>query len=736
MSLTQIYRLTTALAVLLTAALTSVLFQPARLITGYLQEYPEVRLMHLDDAVIGLLLALILLLVFELYQARRLYKVSQKLKQHRSRHAQLLDRLPYAIAELDNQFRIHHHNNGLQTLQNTLGEPAIRQQITALSQQFSQLASYDPAHLEQWYTDNKGEPRCIEWQLYRSGGNYFLAGRDITRKLAEQNKLTIAERILENTPIGVLVTDTDKRIQYINPAFEQVTGYASQEVLGRSPAMLSSGKQGPEFYSEMYDVLEKEGYWQGEIWNRKRNGDIYLEWLSITSLKDDHGKATHYIGMFSEFTAQELVKEKLRTLAYYDGLTSLANRALFNDHLKRMIGQTRSKKLCVIFIDIDGFKRINDSLGHPVGDQLLVAIAKRLKEHSRDSDIIARWGGDEFIMAIEVSDSHQGVEQFCNKHLYQLKQPFIIGGRELSITASMGVSIHGDDARSTSELIRNADIAMFQSKKLGKNRFEIFSPSHHEELMESMEIENRLRIAIKAQQIDVHFQPQIHQPEGTITGLEALARWHDPIIGPVPPQKFIRIAEETGLIHELSVLIFQTSLERFKALQLIDPDLMLSVNLSATQLQESYLPETLKHITGNLSIDPARIKLEITEDVLMSDIERSISNTSQLKELGFQISLDDFGIGYSSLSYLKDLDIDEIKIDRSFVNDLNNSERNKAIIQAIIAMSQVLGIDCIVEGVETDAQLMELTQMGCNNFQGYLFHKPMPDTELSRLLQH
>lgn len=734
MSQTPIYRLTAVFAVMITAALTAAMLRPSELITGYLNANPAIRSLHLDDAFLGLMAAVILLLISERHQARRLHRTGIRLSQQRNRHAQLLDRMPYAIAELDSQLNIHHCNNGLQTLIDQLGRPAIEQQIAALRQQYDSPNQQQPAHLEHWYTDNSGTPRGIEWQLYRKDHSDFLTGRDITSRLAEQNKLTIADRILENTPIGVLVTDTSKRIQYINPAFEHVTGYDSQEVLGRSPAMLSSGKQGPDFYHEMYRILEQDGYWQGEIWNRKRNGDIYLEWLSITSLKDDHGKATHYIGMFSEFTAQERVKEKLRTLAYYDGLTSLANRALFNDQLKRLISLPRDKQLCVIFIDIDGFKRINDSLGHQVGDQLLVAIARRLKEHSRDQDIIARWGGDEFIMAIEVSDSHQGIEQFCNKHLYQLKQPFFIGGRELSITASMGASIHGDDARGTTELIRNADIAMFQSKKRGKNRFEIFSPAHHEELMESMEIENRLRIAIKEQQIDIHFQPQIRQPGAVIFGLEALARWHDPLIGPVPPQKFIRIAEETGLIHELSVLIFQTALKRFKVLQQLNPEIMLSVNLSATQLQESYLPDTLKQITGDLDIDPARIKLEITEDVLMSDIERSISNTSQLKELGFQISLDDFGIGYSSLSYLKDLDIDEIKIDRSFVNDLNNSERNQAIIQAIIAMSQVLNIDCIVEGVETEAQLEELAQMGCNNFQGFLFHKPMPEASIQPLL--
>lgn len=555
----------------------------------------------------------------------------------------------------------------------------------------------------------------------------------VTQQVEEQKQQLIANKILEATPIGILITGPDKRIQYTNPAFEKVTGYKSTDVIGKRPSILSSGKQDSEFYKNMYKTMENSGYWQGEIWNRKRNGDIYLEWLSLTSLKNTEGEDTHYVGMFSEVTAQEAMKEKLRALAYYDGLTSLANRTHFNDKLKQRINANSSKTLCVIFIDIDGFKRINDTLGHQTGDLLLIAIANRIAGACREDDTVARWGGDEFIIAIEVSDSHKGINHFCTKQLQLLKAPYIINNRELSITASMGVSIYSRDAHNAAELIRNADIAMFQSKKLGKNRFEIFSPSHHEELLENMEIENRLRVAIKEHLIEVHFQPQVTN-SSTIFGIEALARWHDPVIGTVPPQKFIQVAEETGLIDELSELIYRVALQEFKTIQSISPSLRLSVNLSASQLQSLNLVTTFKEMAHSYDVSPNSIMLEITEDILIADIDQSMRNIKLLKEMGFQVSLDDFGTGYSSLSYLKDLDIDEIKIDRSFVKKQVLSDRNTAIIQAILAMSKVLKVECIVEGIETANLLMQLCDLGCKNFQGYYFHKPMPAYQLIEVL--
>ena len=700
-------------------------------ILQYIQRYPGISALHLDDIIPGVLLAGIALLLLDRFLARRRDNACQH--QDPGQHVQRWNKLPFAIAEVDSHKTIQHANDAFEQVSTLLGLPVIQQQIERLFRQLEEKPhAHSPTLLQHFQADD-AQQRCLEWQLHHTHSHIFISVEDITGQQAEQGRLAISNRIIESTPIGIMITGADKRIQYTNPAFEHVTGYSLDEVVGHLPSILSSGKQGINFYKKMFQSIRQKGSWQGEIWNRKRNGDVYLEWLSISALKDEHGKRTHYIGMFSEFTAQERVQEKLRTLANYDDLTSLANRTLFNDNLQRLVSAPRKKKLCVVFIDIDGFKRINDSLSHQIGDLLLIAIADRIKDTCREADMIARWGGDEFIMAIEVSDSDVGIESFCKKHLKSLKQPFQINGRELSITASMGVSIYGDDAHNTAELIRNADIAMFQSKKRGKNRFEIFSPAHHEVLMESMEIENRLRIAIKEHQIDVYFQPQVS--EGlTICGLEALARWHDPVLGQVPPQKFIQVAEETRLINDLSQVIYHTALRKFKVIRAIDPTLGLSVNLSASQLQDVNLVTTLKQITDAQGITPSSIKLEITEDVLMSDIEQSIRNITLLKAMGFQISMDDFGTGYSSLSYLKDLDIDEIKIDRSFVQDLIVSDRNKAIIEAIVAMAKVLEIDCVVEGVETEEQLNQLMQIGCTRFQGYYFFKPMPSGEVVKLL--
>jgi len=718
------------------AVILAINLHPAALLSNFLHQHPILKLRHIDDIFLSIIIAFIALMLNWVCQLKKSYRSEYQLGKFRALHQDLLENLPAAVAEFDSSQQIKITNHAFNRLKQQIGDTALKILIQQLSDTLAASENTTDVVLKQNHqnTDNI-KNFWVEWHLHqRPDSTYLLLARDISQQQDILDKLAISQRILENTPIGVMVIDTNTRIEYANRAFENITGYSPDEALGQNPAILQSGRHGAEFYASMYDGLNKNGSWQGEIWNRKKNGEIYPEWLSLTTLKGDDDVVSHYIGIFSEITAQEHVKKQLQTLAYYDGLTSLPNRTHFNDELHRLISNSSHKNLCVIFIDMDGFNRINDSFGHKVGDQLLAAFADRLKQNVRHGDIIARWGGDEFIVAIEVSDFHHGISHFCKKQLEAIAQPFSLDGREWNVTASIGVSVFGDDAKNADELIRNADMAMNQAKRHGKNCYEVFSAWLHEEISESIEIENRLRIAIRKQEIDVHFQPQIDTANHKIHGFEALARWTDTQLGSVPPLKFIKVAEGTGLISKLSELIIYKAFAHLLHWHTIDPSLVLSVNLSASQLQGDELIPFLSKTVKNLCLDPQMIKLEITEDVFMSDINKAVHTTTQLKKMGFQISLDDFGTGYSSLSYLQDFDIDELKIDRSFAQNIHASERNKAIVAAIVAMSEILGIDCIVEGVETEDQLVDLQNMGCSLFQGYLFHRPMPARDIESLL--
>lgn len=724
------------LVVISIAAILAFSLHPAAPLREFISRHPTLESYHIDDLVLSFILALILLMLISINRIKRAYISERELAKYRALHQNLLENMPVAVAEFDAEQQLRISNHAFQQFSRRMTDTAGKVLMQKLSDQLAVAKGASSVSLKQHYPASESLDRLwVEWSFLRRPDNsYLLLGRDISQQEEVKEKLSVSHRILESTPIGVMVVDTNFNIEYVNRSFEQTTGYSSTEALGQNPSILQSGKHDSNFFKSLYANIKRNGYWQGEIWNRKKNGDIYPEWLSITALTDGYGVISHYIGMFSEITAQQHVRERLRTLAYYDSLTSLANRSLYNDKLEQLIKNNSDKCLCVIFIDLDEFKRINDSFGHLVGDRLLVAFAKRLQRNIRSADVIARWGGDEFIVAIRVSDASYGIAKFCEKQMAMLTQPFVIDGRDWNITASIGVSVLGEYANSAHDLIRNADLAVNQAKRRGKNRYEIFSPDLHKQVSERIEIESRLRAAIQNDQLEVYFQPQVQTGNPKIYGLEALARWKDKELGNVAPQQFIHVAEDTGIINELSNLIFCKALKQFRQWGEKDPELILSLNLSASQLQGEYFIQSLVSLVESYSVNPHQIKLEITEDVFMSDLKRSINTIAELKKAAFRISLDDFGTGYCSLSYLKDFDIDELKIDRSFINNINSSERNRAIVASIVAMAQILEIDCIVEGVENKEQLNELQHIGCSIFQGYLFHKPMPANEIARLL--
>lgn len=712
------------------------LTHPVEELQTFLANHPTITQLHLDDLILGAMLGGFIVLMFTLYQMNRRYAAAAECSKVKNQHYELLVNLPIAVAELDGKSMVDISNHNFSELIERFGEGEINYVIDELTERV-RAGGAQSAFIHKHRVDEGEDEVFINWMLFlQDSGRYLLMGLDKSHLHKVTNELSISRQILEQTPIGVMVADKNMCIEYANSSFERVTGYAFSEVQGCKPSILQSGKHGPDFYQKMHGQIKRDGCWQGEIWNKRKNGEIYLEWLSITALKNEQGDVSHYIGMFSEITAQEHVKQKLRTLAYFDSLTSLANRSYLEEQLEDRLKQEITEKTpCVLFIDMDGFKRINDSLGHEVGDELLIAFSKRLKNNIRSNDIVSRWGGDEFIVGFDSSDPRTGITNICTKLIDAMQVPFWIKGKELNVTISIGACIYGPDSYSVEELIRNADTAMYLAKRKGKCRFEIFSPELHQELAENIEIEGRLRTAIKLQKLDVAFQPQVScQIENQFVAVEALARWQDEQLGQVPPVKFIGVAESTGLMNELGKVIIRKAFTRFSKVRAEGHDMLLSVNLSATQLLAADIVDYLVSEARIAGLPNNKIKLEITEDLFIEDTQTSLEKLKQLKGFGFKISLDDFGTGYSSLSYLKDFEIDELKIDRSFVTGIENSVKNQGIIKAILSMTDFMGINCVVEGVENDHQRMILEDLGCSYFQGFLFARPVTvDVLLKRL---
>lgn len=731
-SLTQsTHQVTITLLLLIGAIVVARLTHPVERLKQFLYEHPSLEQLHIDDLILGALGGAFFILTLLLLQMKNHYRSAANNSAEKHQHYELLSQLPVAVAAVNAHSQIQISNQTFSELTRHCPHDEIFSIISTLIDKVSPVAPH-AAVTQKHFDLFKNSETYINWLLFRQRDeNYVLLGVDENHLKEVTTELSISRQIIEQAPIGILVTQPDMRIEYVNDAFQQVTGYSLKEVIGATPSILQSGIHNQTFYKEMQHSLQETGHWQGEIWNKRKSGEQYLEWLSITALVDLSGEVTNYIGMFSEITAQEHVKQKLRNLAYFDGLTSLANRAHIEELIAEQINTADDRIFCLLFIDIDGFKRINDSLGHEIGDELLVAFAKRLQHNIRETDIPSRWGGDEFIIGFKASNPSSDIAKVCENLLHIMKQPFWVKDRELSITVSIGVCTHSAESNSVEALIRNADTAMYLAKRKGKCRYEVFSQELHKELTENLEIEGHLRKALKEQSLDVHFQPQITTtPHYKVSGIEALARWHHSTLGHIPPGKFIPVAESTGLIGELGRVIIKQAFNQFSQCSDIDHTLELSVNLNATQLSDPDIVEFIIHTAAAAGISCNKVKLEITEDIFIEDIQAALKKLNMLKSVGFKISLDDFGTGYSSLSYLKEFDIDELKIDRSFVKGIERSPVNQAIIKAIFSMTDFMGIRCIVEGIETQQQLEVLHELNSHHFQGFLFSKPLPIVEL------
>ncbi|QTH43362.1 EAL domain-containing protein [Cohnella sp. LGH] len=554
--------------------------------------------------------------------------------------------------------------------------------------------------------------------------HYVAMFSDITTRKNTLSKLRLHAQVFSNANEGIMITDNRLRILSVNRAFTAVTGYSEAEAIGQSPRMLQSGKQDPLFYVHMWERIHATGYWQGEIWNRRKNGDVYPEWLSISTLRDETGRITNYIGMFIDITERKQSEESLRYLAHFDKLTDLPNRTLLHKLVKKANAGTDAdaplQKMAVFFIDLDRFKTINDSLGHSIGDKLLQLVAQRFNMSVDKEDIIARFGGDEFILVQRNPRSAEDALAYANRLIANLKRPFSVDGHELYLNASIGISLSPEHGDSFETLVKHADLAMYEAK-VQKIDCQLFNSGIRDTFQRKMTLENELRRAIDKDQLHIHYQPQVNASTGQTEGLEALLRWSHPTLGQVSPGEFIPIAEETGSIMDIGKWVFATvcaQLSQWKAAGLKVP--VVAVNLSARQFMAPDLVPTIRSIVCHAPCSPEQLVLEITESSSMHDIESVLPILREFKSIGFRIAIDDFGKGYSALGYMKQFPIDILKIDKSFIRELTTDTKSAVLTKAIIDMAHGMELRVIAEGVETPEQLATLRTMNCDIVQGFL----------------
>jgi diguanylate cyclase (GGDEF)-like protein/PAS domain S-box-containing protein len=549
----------------------------------------------------------------------------------------------------------------------------------------------------------------------------------------------IAAAVFDTTSEGILVTDADNIILLVNSAFTKTTGYSSDEVQGRHPSVLSSGRHDGEFYAAMWRSLRETGAWSGEIWNRRKNGEIYPEWLHINAVIDNDGVATNYVGIFSDISNQKHVQRHLHQLAYYDALTGLPNRQLFYDRIEQIIIRARREDagFSLLFVDFDRFKNINDSLGHNFGDKLLQVAAQRLRESVRESDTVARLGGDEFTVILVDSDSERNVAATATKIVESFSQPLEVENHPIFLTASVGIARYPDDGSDAETLMRNADAAMYQAKDEGRSRYCFFTSLLNSQLSDRLDKESALRSSLHGEGLRLVWQPQVRLADRRLVGLEALARWHHPHFGDIPPAQFIPLAEEAGLMPEFGLWVLKeasANVTRLAEHHSIDA-LHFALNISALQVYRGdELKQGIQETLGKSGISLGNFELELTESTLMSRGSASEALIKELRDWGLLIAVDDFGTGYSNLAYLKRFAVHRLKIDQIFVRDLANDETSRQLVTAIVQMAHSLNIQVIAEGIETEEQHAILLALGCDEGQGFLYGRPMETDQLAVVL--
>lgn len=557
--------------------------------------------------------------------------------------------------------------------------------------------------------------------------------RDITERKNLEQEQRLAATVFASTAEGLIITDSEHRIVAVNPAFVRITGYTEEDVLGKSPELLNSGKHEDKFYADIYSCLEESGHWHGEIWSRRKNNETYPALVSVSAVKGSSGTTTHFVGAFSDISMIKDSQEKLEFLANHDPLTNMPNRRLFMERLGHVLIQAYRNPmlLAVLFIDLDHFKTVNDSLGHHIGDLLLQAVAKRMSSVLRDDDTVARLGGDEFTILLEHLHHTDDAVVVVHKLMESFKKPFTVAEHVLFVTPSIGISMYPDDGCSPEMLLKGADSAMYKAKEKGRNQYHFYSEDLTSKAMERLQIETNLHQALSKGEFIVYYQPQIDLRTRKITGAEALLRWEHSELGLVSPAKFMPSAEDTGLIVEIGEWVLLQACRQAVEWIEASPDFKsISVNISGKQIQHPDFVRQVKKAIEETGIRPETLELEIAENFIMSQAEHAIAVLDELRRLNVRLAIDDFGTGYSSLNYLKRFPIDTLKIDQSFIRGLPDDANDVAIARAVIALGQSLNLLVVAEGVETEEQLQLLLKEGCDQAQGYYFKRPVPPGEL------
>ncbi|MEO1766183.1 putative bifunctional diguanylate cyclase/phosphodiesterase [Thiobacter aerophilum] len=550
----------------------------------------------------------------------------------------------------------------------------------------------------------------------------------------------MATAVFDTTSEGIMVTDADARILYVNRAFVETTGYTLEEVQGKSPHVLASGRHDAEFYRALWQQLKDTGHWSGEIWNRRKNGEIYPEYLHIDTIRDKEGRPYRYVGVFSDISDDRLIQRQLYELAFHDPLTGLANRALLRERLAAAVGQASRNggRFAVVLLDLDRFKNVNDSLGHGAGDELLKQVGRRLEDLVRETDTVARMGGDEFTLLLCEQPDTASIKKIAPKILDAVRRPILVEGHELRVEASLGIAYFPEDGTDAETLLRHADTALYHAKAASGPGWARYEAGMGRRAKENLELETALRAALESGAgLHLAWQPQVRLADGRITGVEALARWIHPQLGPISPARFIPVVEQTGLAPAFGSWLIETFIadaERLLA-ALSDEHVRFALNVSPHNLHDDRFLRLLTDALRHLEILPDRIEVELTESSLMEDEGTQTHMLRALRDAGFGLAVDDFGSGYSNLAYLMRFAVDRLKIDMQFIAGLEHSAANRRLVEAMLRMADSLQMEVVAEGVERESQRQILLELGCQFAQGYLFAQPMAADELIRHLR-